>query len=278
MPRYLLIPVLALLIAACQPADQPETPTLVDEPPTVGETIAERPDDRDCQLSMGWDPWEPYHFSGVGGQVQGLDIDLVSAAAERVGCELTFVQGNWASLLQLIRLGELDLLPGASHTPEREEFAWFSDPYRHERFELYVRAIETSEWQGESVENLLENGMRIGITQGYIYGDVIDSLQGDDRYAENFIEASVGELNFTRLMDHRIDGFVEDPFVASTIQRRRSWGTDIEALPFDLGGGEVHLLFSHASTSAELAAAFNQALADMRSESEYDAIMARYLD
>ena len=50
---------------------------------------------------MGWDPWEPYHFAGAGGRVQGLDIDIVSELGDRVDCELEWVQGNWASLLKI---------------------------------------------------------------------------------------------------------------------------------------------------------------------------------
>lgn len=273
MKKFPAIFLSAGLVAACQ---SPEPPAEVETstPPVVAVETARD----DCHLSMGWDPWEPYHFVAAGGQVQGLDVDLVSALAEEVGCSLEFVQGNWASLLRLIRLGDLDLLPGATHTPEREAFSWFSEPYREEHFLVYVRIDDASRWADQTLESLLEDGFRLGVTQGYIYPRAISRYQGQDRFQTQFIEAAVGELNFSNLMDHRIDGFVEDPFVTAAIQRRRSWGTAIVPLKLDFSAGEVHLLFSRESTSKNLVETFNEALDALREDGRYDRIMARYLD
>lgn len=262
------------LVAACQ---SPEPPMEAEPTPVAPLTMTESLAD-DCHLSMGWDPWEPYHFVAAGGQVQGLEVDLISALAEEVGCSLSFVQGNWASLLRLIRLGDLDLLPGATHTPEREAFSWFSDPYREEHFMVYARIDDAARWADQPLEALLDDGFRLGVTQGYIYPDAINRLQGEDRFRGQFIEAAVGELNFSNLMDHRIDGFVEDPFVTASIQRRRSWGTAIVPLALDFSAGQVHLLFSRESTNENLVEAFNQALDTLREDGRYDQIMARYLD
>ncbi|MFU8832682.1 MAG: hypothetical protein ACNA7J_11090, partial [Wenzhouxiangella sp.] len=74
----------------------------------------------------------------------------------------------------------------------------------------------------------------------------------DERFSENFVEAAVSELNFANMMDHTIDGFVEDPFVATAIDRRRNWGLEIEPLDLDFGRGQVHLLFSRESVDEDL--------------------------
>lgn len=273
MNRIFLIVFLVGFLAACQQSEDTEPTPPVTEPMPAATSKAES----ECHLSLGWDPWEPYHFSGVGGEMQGLDIDLVNELAERAGCRLEFVQGSWAGLLRLIRLGDLDMLLGATHTSEREEFAWFSAPYRHEEFLLYVRASELNQWAADSLRELLGNDFRIGVTQGYIYSAPINELQTDPNYQDSFVEAAVGELNFTHLMDYRIDGFIEDPFVAATIQRRRSWGGEIEPLPLDFGSGEVHILFSRASVDEQQVRQFDRALESMRDDGTYDAIMQRYL-
>jgi polar amino acid transport system substrate-binding protein len=273
MKNIFLIVLLVIYLTACQQTEDTASAPSGSEPMPVAASAAES----DCRLSLGWDPWEPYHFSGVGGEIQGLDIDLVSEVAERAGCELEFVQGSWAGLLRLIRLGELDLLLGATHTPEREEFAWFSTPYRHEEFLLYVRAGEIDQLAADSLNDLLDQDFRVGVTQGYIYSAPINELQTNPGYRDNFIEAAVGELNFTHLLDFRIDGFIEDPFVAATIQRRRSWGGEIKPLSLDFGSGEVHILFSRASVDEQQVRRFDRALQSMRDDGTYDAIMQRYL-
>ena len=276
----------SLILVGCESADPPEPDPPAPPEPRVEEGVAEQElaettavePDEPCKITLGWDPWEPYHFSGIGGRVQGLDIDIVSAIAERVDCDIEFLQGSWAGLLRMIRTGELDLLLGATRTDEREEFAWFSDPYREESFALYVRTAEADQWSDQSLQELLQADFRLGVTQGYIYGSEVTDLQENPEYADKFIEAAVGELNFTHLMDHRIDGFLEDPFVFASIDRRRSWDVDMESLPVDLGTGDVHMMFSRESVDESLVQRFDEALAALRADSEYEEIMARYLD
>ncbi len=271
---------LTLILVGCESADppEPEAPASPQPPTEEQQTTATTETEEACEITMGWDPWEPYHFSGLGGRVQGLDIDLITAIAERTDCEIEFLQGSWAGLLRMIRTGELDLLLGATRTDEREEFAWFSDPYREENFSLYVRSAEAEQWSDQSLQDLIEGGFRIGVTQGYIYTSEITDLQSDPAHGDQFIEAAVGELNFTHLLDHRIDGFLEDPFVFTAIDRRRNWGVEMEPLNLAFGSGEVHMMFSRESVDESLVQRFNEALAEMRADSEYDQIRARYLD
>lgn len=276
MKRILTLIAFAFLLSACEQADPPEP---VPEAPAEEETTAEIAaveSDEPCSVSVGWDPWEPYHFSGAGGELQGLDIDLVSAVAQRAECEVEFVQGSWAGLLRLIRTGELDMLLGATRTPEREEFARFSEPYREESFSLYVRANEHDRWADSELIELLDAGFRLGVTRGFIYSEKISRLQTDPEYSDQFIEAAVGELNFTHLLDHRIDGFLEDPFVFAAIDRRRTWGTEMLPLPYDFGRGEVHMLFSRDSVDSSTVERFNEALGELQDSSRYDEIMSSY--
>lgn len=280
LPRLTTV-CLILLLSACQQADEtpaPATPPSEVETETPASQAQADEMDQRCELTMGWDPWEPYHFAGAGGRVQGLDIDIVSELGDRVDCQLEWVQGNWASLLRLLQAGELDMLPGATFTPEREQFAWFSDPYREERFALFVRSEEVDQWSDQALGSLLDGGFRIGVTQGYIYSGPIQALQSDSRYSGQFIEAPIGELNLHALLDYRIDGFLEDPFVVAAIQRRRSGSSEIDSLDLDFGSGEVHLLFSRQSVSQDLVQQFNEALEAMRTDGTYEDIMNRYKD
>ncbi|MEN1727419.1 MAG: transporter substrate-binding domain-containing protein [Pseudomonadota bacterium] len=231
-----------------------------------------------CELTMGWDPWEPYHFAAAGGEVQGLDIDVINALGERVDCEFEFIQGNWASLLRLLQAGELDVLSGASITPEREAYAWFGDTYREERFTLFVRSEDTSQYQDRDLAALLADGFRVGVTQGYLYPEPIQMLQADDNLADQFVEVAIGELNINALMDYRIDGFLEDPFVVASIQRRSRVAGDIEALGIDFGLYDVHLLFSKASVDEAKVNEINQALQAMIDDGSHAEILQRYLN
>lgn len=292
--RKALIPLILLLgLAGCQETGGPEQAAEDDSADSsaveaeagasetdgqaAGESASATTPDPDCHLTVGWDPWEPYHHSPVGDRVQGLDIDLLRATAERADCELGFEQGSWASMLQLVRSGELDVLLGATRTSEREAFARFSEPYREETFRIHVRADEAGQWEGKSLTELLEEGFRLGLTQGYIYGENVTDILEDEQWSDQLVPVPVGELNFLNLMDFRIDGFLEDPFVAASIANRREWGVTFEALPLEVHSGDVHLMFSRETVDETVVERFDHALADLHDSGDYERIIEPYL-
>ena len=68
---------------------------------------------------------------------------------------------------------------------------------------------------------MLDAGMKIGVTDAYLYGPEVEALQDDPAYAGQFIIAEVGETNATRLLDLVIDAYLEDVIVGTSIVRRR---------------------------------------------------------
>ncbi len=282
--KWLAAGLMVLALTACQPEEPPEDET-AEATPVTAEPAEETTDERveeeyvdedECLLTMGWDPWEPYHSMGSGGAVEGLDIDIVSALADEVGCDLEFIQDNWASHLRAIQRGEMDLLGGATRTPERERFAHFSDPYRSEQFVLFIREGSLDEYPEEGLESLLENGFRLGLTQGFVYSEEVTTLQTDERFENQFVEAPISELHFNRLQDDRIDGFLDDPYAVAAIERRRGLTGETEPHPIEFPSGEVHFMFSRETVSEEQVEAFNQALEIIREDGRYEEILDRY--
>lgn len=229
-----------------------------------------------CQLNMGWDPWEPYQYLTPEDQVKGLEIDLVSAIAKEAGCDLKFVQKNWMNLLNGIRNGSIDLLGGASKTEARKKFAMFSDQYRHESFVLYVRKGETDKYLGKTLQDILQSDFKLGVTDDYIYGDIVTELQDDEKNAGKFISVPTTEVNYYNLIQHQIDGFLEDPFVAAYTIKRKGLQDQIEAHPIRVHSGDVALMFSKKSVKPETVVAFNDALTKLKSTGEYQKILDKY--
>lgn len=230
----------------------------------------------DCSVTMGWDPWEPYQFENENGQVRGLDVELVRRIADAAGCSVSLHKGNWEALLNRLRHGDLDLLTGASRTEQRTDFARFSKPYREENFVLYVRADERHDYDAETLAALLDKDFRVGITSSYYYGERVSALQGEPEYSDSFVPAPVSELNYSRLLDHQIDGFLEDPFVATTILRKKGLEDQITEYPITMETGPVHLMFSRESVGGGTVERFNKALAELKATGTYDKIVSKY--
>ncbi|MFT5453038.1 MAG: polar amino acid transport system substrate-binding protein [Enterobacterales bacterium] len=229
-----------------------------------------------CELTMGWEPWAPYHYQEYGEQVKGLDIEMMDMITAETGCKISYQKGDWKVLLHLLKMGEIDLLTGASINDKRKKYATFSDGYRTESFQLYVRAGEVSKFEGYNMKELINDGFRLGITMDYIYNDEVNSLQDNPENDTQIIAVSTGLINYSKLSEGDIDGFLEDPVVGSSSIRRQGLEDQIELHPYIINTGDVHVMFSKASVNEETINSFNRALGIIRADGRHKKLMNKY--
>ena len=276
------------LISGCEPAATSpvsnNTPAPVAAAPqektAVAATVPAEPTSKAaapaCTLRLGFETWEPYQYVGIGQKPEGLDIELIQAVARGMSCTLETQHGNWLELVTALKEGKVDLLPGASITSSRQEFAHFSDPYRKEQFVLFVRSADAAGLPQNTMADFMAAGKKLGIVSEYYYGPELTELYSDEKYKNQFVEASLSELNVARLVDEDIDGMLEDKFVGVSMLRRKGLDRDIGQHNITLGNTDVYVMFSKMTVKPETVAAFNKALADIRQNGEYDAVLARY--
>lgn len=281
--RFVFLPLVAcaaLLTAACSespgPGDAPEAASSSAAPAAVAAAPAPAPAEP-CKLVMGWDPWEPYTYKDVDGNVRGLDVELAELIATTAGCDISYVEGRWGTLVKRLQVGEIDMLTGATRTEARETYALFSQPYRAEDFRLYVRAEELASYDFADLKSLMESGFHLGVTEQYAYGNAVTALQEDPAYADRFIGATISQLNYSRLLDHIIDGFLEDPFVAAATFRSRGLSDRIAAHPIAIHSGDVNLMFSRSSVTGEQLERINKAIQTLKSDGRLQSIIDKYL-
>ena len=229
-----------------------------------------------CNITMGWDPWEPYMYMEPNGSVNGLDIELIKAISSAANCHVTFIQDDWMSLLKKIQAGEIDMVAGASITEKRKLYSMFSAPYRQESFSLYIRAGESAEFK-PTLQGILDEGKKLGITTDYIYGDTVSQLQDNPKYIDSFVNAPIGEVNYSNLLENNIDAFIEDPFVGAYKLKIKGIKDKIEQLPLVIHSGEVHLMFSIKSVEHTTVEKLNDGLEKIKQNGLYDKILRKYL-
>ena len=92
-------------------------------------------------VSVAVDQFPPYVFQDSQRQWLGIDVDMVRAIFKQAGCTLSLYAPMPATrYLALFREGGIDMILGASDTPERRQFASFSKAYRHEEVGLFSLA------------------------------------------------------------------------------------------------------------------------------------------
>lgn len=279
--RIVILLVSAFAISACKPDSTEQQTQAAPEVSVVEEAATNEPMtaetvDNNCKFILGFDAWEPYQYADVGDRVSGLDIELVEAVVKRMGCQLTYQQGTWVDLLSSLKQGEVDILLGASKTPAREEFAFFSDAYRMEEFSLYIRNGDDDRAEYETLADFVNNGNRIGIVEDYIYGPEVTAYLDDPEKSKHFVNAIMGELNVARLMDGDIAGYLEDSFVGASLLRRKALSNYIVAHGITIETGDAYVMFSQKSVTEEQLANFNTQLAQVKDSQLYQDILDKY--
>ncbi len=94
--------VVLVLITACgQSAEKQSKTQAVDK-----NTAAQQVDNTNhqtaetCTLTMGWEPWEPYHYENLEKKVVGLDIEMMEIMENETGCQISYQKGDWGVLLE----------------------------------------------------------------------------------------------------------------------------------------------------------------------------------
>lgn len=284
MRMYMLLMVfLTIALLGCKPAEQYSPPAEQQDVTAQQETKSEAepaekvvaPQEVACNMTMGIDAWEPYQYMTVGDTVAGLDVELVQAVVETMNCKLDVVQGSWMELLTLLREGKVDFVMGASKTEDRLEFAYFSDSYRQERFQLYVR-LEHANLPITDLKSFVEAGHKVGVVNEYYYGDEVAALYADETLRTKFIGAIISELNMARLLDEEIDGLLEDSYVGASLLRRKGLDKYIQPHNISLGASDVYVMFSKLSVTEPQVQQFNAGLSQIRENGTYNKIVEKY--
>lgn len=223
-------------------------------------------------LTVGWEPWKPFMYTTSEGQLTGLDIELIRAVAAKMDCTLAFVQLPFKRHMLELKAGRIDLATSVQWTAEREQFAYFSKPYRESHQRLLVRANQAARWPLSQLEDLRAWPFRLGITRGYFYGEQFDRLSAAPGQVR--IEDAISDdVNVTRLLAGRIDGLLADPLVVASLVPQAGV---VEQHPLLLSASVFHFIGSRRALEPELMQQLDAALLQLQASGELQAIVARY--
>lgn len=211
--------------------------------------------------------YPPFTYHNDDGSLAGLDVELGTALAEKLGVGVEFQEAAWDSLLIGIDSGRFDtVINSVSITDERAEKYDFSDPYYYEARRVVVRADDDSIQAPEDL-----NGKKIATnaTNAFLpwYEEQGAEIVGIDTSAEavdlvlsgraDFLGTSVPVLN--AYLDEHPDAKdkLKEAFVIPNSE-------DVIAIPVRKG-------------ETEFLDAINAALAELRADGTLKAISEKYL-
>ena len=231
-----------------------------------------------CTLRVGWEPYAPYTFADENGEVTGADIELIGAIAEQIGCVIVPVELPWARIVKEVEQGTLDVSTSTSRTPEREQWALFSQPYRDTEIAIYVRRGETPRFALRGLADIPGQRLRLGVIVDYYYGAAVAEASADPAFAAWLDGAPDYPTNIRKLVNGRIDGFlVEDVAVVEAELARMGLGDAVERYPLRIPGEKLHFMFSRETVEPDLVGRVDASIDRMRADGRLGAITAKYL-
>jgi polar amino acid transport system substrate-binding protein len=262
-----LVATLALLGAACGDDDDVET-SATSTTAAGGATPGENLDlVSEGRLTACTDiPYAPFEFE-QDGKFDGIDIELVRAVAGRLGLTAEFKDVDFESIFAALNAGECDIVASSvSITPERLETLDFSEGYYEINQSLLVRKGE------EATLGDLDKlaGRTIGV-QSETTGAAYARANAEGATIREFTGAD--EL-FTALRARQVDAALQDLPVNS--YNAKTTGETVVAKVFTEAEKEQYG-FAMKKGSAELKAAIDDALEQVKADDTYPTILRRFL-
>ncbi len=213
-------------------------------------------------------PYAPFEFE-EGGQLKGIDIDLVKAIAGKLDLEAEFRDTDFDGIFAALAAGNCDMIASSvSITEERKKENNFSDGYFEINQSLLVRKEDATTYtdfaslKGRTIGVQSETtGAEFATAQAAPAGVAVKEFTGAD------------EL-FTALKAKQIDGVVQD-FPINSYNAETTGDTVVSRVFTETEKEEYGFVIPKKSTA--LLEAVNEALGELRTDGTYDKVLKQYL-
>lgn len=225
-------------------------------------TAAPCPETLKVRVSYGYAPFsEKTAPDGpVDGPVEGLDVAFLRRILTDAGCAFEFLDAPWKRSLKLLARGAIDIMPFASITPEREEFARFSVPYRYETVGFVMRRSDAGRYPLDSLEDLMRHDLQIGWQRGAYWGPKFQAFAEAPENRDVVYRLTDNGQGLRMLLSDRIDMLIEQPDSILASAAAQGVRDKLVVHPFLVRRSPVHLMYSRQSVSPELVERIDRAI------------------
>lgn len=207
--------------------------------------------------------WLPY-VEVTDETVKGRDIELIRQLLSQVSSrlQLQFVPEKRA--MQMLQQGQVDMLFAASYTPQRAEFAWFSDAYRKEHNVVLIHQqtllLYPELRQREAFLALAQRKLIGAYNPAGFYGDSFEQIKQQPAVKQRSLAVYEPDRGLDLVAGRRADFTIADSEAIKLDLAARPDAAQFAVLPFFLNEADIHLMLSKATVSQRCVLALNQQL------------------
>ncbi len=201
---------------------------------------------------------------------EGLALELVKHIYSRTDYAPEITIESWSRAIEGAQLGVYDGLASVWYTEARNQDLLFSEPYLDSK--LIMLKLRARRGSLRSLDDL--SGRRLGIRADYAYGIDFEGIPNVTLVEENHMIQ-----NLLNLLNGSVDVVIGDQRTVA-MQINDYLGdqrSKFQVIPLDLPGRQRHVALNRELEGHEaVIAAFNKALAEVRKDGSYDAIIEKW--
>lgn len=217
--------------------------------------------------------WPPYLSENL--EHYGVVSHIVTEAFALEGVKVEYGFFPWIRAYELAKSGEWDGSLIWLHTPEREQYFYFSEPILQCNYVFWHLKNYDFDW--DSIEDLQD--VTIGGTRGYFYEDIFSSLEKAGKVKVEWV--SQDEQNFMKLLAGRIDLYVQDVNVSYSMLQNNFTPEERELItyqPKSVRTDDMCLILSRkVDKNEDMLVLFNKRLQRLRESGKIDRYLAETL-
>ena len=214
--------------------------------------------------------YPPYNFLNDRHQADGFDADIAREIARRIGVQAQFVPTEWSGMIEGLVKGRFDaVISQMTITDDRKKVMDFSQPYMRNPVQVIVRSDNTT------ITGLADlKGKRVGVGLG-TNDETYLREEANPKYGP-FTIATYDDVitSLKDLSDGRIDATINNIYAISPVVEKNHYQIKAVGDPIKVDYAGVAVQKNHA----DLLAAIDKALADMKSDGTYNSIFRKWFN
>lgn len=208
--------------------------------------------------------FKPFSYLDNQGNLVGFEIDLANALCKQMTAECQIISHDWDSLIPSLNADKFDaVMAGMSVTEERLQAVDFSEPYFHNTLVFVGK-------KGDATTIKEADGKNVAVQQATLSADYLTKhhpkivIKSYDKQDNAYLDLTAGRA------DYMLSDVVP---MSDWLKSEQGANFEIKGEPIDIDD-KVAIAFKKGNV--ELAGKFNKALGELKTNGEYDKLVAQY--
>ncbi len=222
-----------------------------------------------CKIRVGTSPdFPPFEYIDKEGNIVGIDIDMMRALSNRIGCDIEIISMDFNGLIPALINNQIDVIAsGMTITEERAKVVAFTKPYWSADQAIVIR--KDANINPQSLNDLVN--LRVGVQSGTTAEQMVSDFINRTGKNINMVSYQSYVLAIQDLLAGRLDAVIVDSPVANMFVKQYNVKISNIITTNEKYGLAVR------KDNTELLEKLNKALDELLNSDEWQQILRKYL-